>query len=322
MKSSVATYLLLLTSLLPTSVSIAWAQNSIPAEEKQHIVRITGVRFAYPMVQYWIDEFNKEYPGVQVVIESRGSSDPSQYDVLVEAFEHPETIRKNREYVHIARYAILPVANATSEFARIYAEKGLNRDLVTQLFFHDIYADKEKQENVKAPYTIYTRLQAAGAPTVFSRHFGYEQKDIKGKAIAGADEHLVKALLRDSTGVSYLPLPVIYDRETGTPISGIAVLPVDLNGNGRVSDDEKGYGELARVIARLEERANGTVENIPIEYIHLSVDRKGASREAVLFLQWVINHGERDLHAFGYLKPDAKKLEKEKFEQFASRKIK
>ncbi|MDV3310230.1 MAG: hypothetical protein LOY03_15590, partial [Cyclobacteriaceae bacterium] len=60
MKSSVATYLLLLTSLLPTSVSIAWAQNSIPAEEKQHIVRITGVRFAYPIVQYWIDEFNKE----------------------------------------------------------------------------------------------------------------------------------------------------------------------------------------------------------------------------------------------------------------------
>ncbi|HEX7016759.1 MAG TPA: hypothetical protein VF191_14725 [Cyclobacteriaceae bacterium] len=317
MKSSVATYLLLFTS-----ASITWAQGHSTEETTQQVVRVTGVRFAYPIVQYWIDEFNKVYPDVQVVIESRGSSDPSRYDILVEAFEHPESIRKNREYVYIARYAVLPVANSTSEFSRIYSHKGLNRDLITQLFFHDIYADKEKQENVKAPYTIYTRLQAAGAPTVFSRHFGYEQKDIKGKAIAGADEHLVKALLRDSTGVSYLPLPVIYDRQTNAPVPGITVLPVDLNGNGRISDDEKGYDDLANVIARLEEQATETVENIPIEYIHLSVDRKGASREAVLFLQWVINHGEGDLHAFGYLKPDAKKLEKEKFEQFASRKIK
>nr|PZN49450.1 MAG: hypothetical protein DIU61_16880 [Bacteroidota bacterium] len=307
--------------LLITSVSIAWAQDNALVEEKQQVVRVTGVRFAYPIVQHWIDEFNKEYPDVQVVIESRGSSDPSQYDVLVEAFEHPDAIRKNREYVYIARYAVLPVANASSEFSRIYSDKGLHRELIKQLFFHDIFSDKEKQENVKAPYTIYTRLQAAGAPTVFSRHFGYEQKDIKGKAIAGADEHLVKALLRDSTGVSYLPLPVIYDRETGAPVAGITVLPVDLNGNNRVSDDEKGYEELARVVARLEERASGTMENVPVEYIHLSVDRKGASPEAVLFLQWVINHGESDLHAFGYLKPEAKKLEKEKFEQFASRKI-
>ena len=306
--------------LLFTSVSTAWAQDNAPVAEKQQVVRVTGVRFAYPIVQHWIDEFNKEYPDVQVVIESRGSSDPSQYDVLVEAFEHPDDIRNNREYVYIARYAVLPVANASSEFSRIYGEKGLHRDLIKQLYFHDIFSDKDKQENVKAPYTIYTRLQAAGAPTVFSRHFGYEQKDIKGKAIAGADEHLIKALLRDSTGVSYLPLPVAYNRETGTPVSGITVLPVDLNGNGRVSDDEKGYGELASVIARLE--ANGSIENIPVEYIHLSVDRKGASPAAVLFLQWVINNGEGDLHAFGYLKPDAKKLEKEKFKQFASRKIK
>lgn len=317
MKSIVVSYF-----LLSIAASHLRAQDNI-VEEKQHVVRITGVRFAYPIVEHWIDEFNKEYPDVQIVIEARGSSDPSQYDILIEAFEHPEATRRQREYVYIGRYAVLPVANAASEFSRHYSDRGLNRDLIAQLFFHDIYADKEKQENVKVPYTIYTRLQAAGAPTVFSRHFGYEQKDIKGKAIAGADEHLVKALLRDTTGVSYLPLPVIYDRETQKPVAGIAVLPVDLNGNGRVSDDEKGfYDQLARIITRLEERGTGTFENVPVEYIHLSVDRKGASPDAVLFLQWVINHGEGDLHAFGYLRPDPKKLEKEKFEQFASRKIK
>lgn len=332
MKSTFAIYLVFLLSL-----STAWGQEEVtvslndglssatdtsPSAKKQQIVKITGVRFSYPLVQQWIDGFNEAYPDVQVIIESRGTADPSQFDILVEAFEHPEEIRKGREYLYVARYAILPVANNKSEFAKVYGDKGLDKDLIKQLFFHDIYADKEKQKEIKAPFTVYTRLQKAGAPIVFARYFGYEQKDIKGKAIAGSDEHLIKALLRDSTGLSYAPLPLIYDRTTGKPVDGITVIPVDLNGNNKVNDEEKFYGDLAGVTQRLEDSPLRDINNIPIEYIHLSIDRKGASVEAITFLRWVINHGEKDIHAFGYLKPEPGKLEKEKFEQFASKKIK
>lgn len=298
---------------LPTSTS---------SGKKHQVVKITGVRFSYPLLQHWIDRFNEEYSDVQVIIESRGSSDPSHYDILIEAYEHPEEIRKYREYIYVARYPILPVANAQSEFAKLYTEKGLNKDLITQLFFHDIYVDKEKQKEIKAPFTVYTRLQKASVPIVFSSYFGYEQKDIKGKAIAGADEHLVKALLRDSTGISYAPLPLIYDHRVGTPVNGIAVLPVDLNGNGRINDEERFYGDESRVIARFEERTPKELQNVPLAYLHLSVDKKTASMEAVLFLRWIINNGEGDLHAFGYLKPEPRNIEKEKFEQFASKKTK
>ncbi len=290
-------------------------------QKQQHIVRITGVRFVYPLLQNWIDGFNKDYPDVQVIIESRGSSDPSHYDILIEAYEHPDEIRKDREYLYIARYAVLPVANSQSAFAKIYSDKGLNKELIKQLFFHNIFSDKGEQTEIKAPFTVYTRLQKAGVPVTFSHYYGFEQKDIKGKAIAGADEHLLKAIARDSTALSYAPLPLIYDQDTGKPVDGLTILPVDLNGNGRVSDDEKFYNDASGVTSRLEESAPKDIQNVPIEYIHLSVDRKGVSTEAILFLQWVINNGQKDLHSFGYLNPEPKKLEREKFEQFASRKI-
>jgi ABC-type phosphate transport system substrate-binding protein len=190
------------------------SSEEIGQNSNQHVVRITGVRFAYPLVQQWIDNFNREYPDVQIIIEARGSSDPSTYDILLEAYEQPDEIKNSREYVYVARYALLPIANNKSEFAKKYGEKGLNKELIVQLFFHDIYADKEEQKKIDVPYTVYTRLQKAGAPITFSRYFGSEQKDVKGKAIAGADEHLLKALQRDSTGVSYLPLSLIYDRDT------------------------------------------------------------------------------------------------------------
>lgn len=303
-------------------VLIASTGYSQATGTKPNIVRITGVRFAYPLVQQWIDKYNSEYPDRQIIIESRASSDPAEFDILIEAYEHPDEIKRNREYVYIARYAVLPVANSASAFAGVYGEKGVDEDLIKQIFFHDILADKENQKEIKVAYTIYTRLQKAGTPSVFSGYYGYEQKDIKGKSIAGSDEHLRRALLRDSTAVSYLPLSLIYDQETGKPIEGITVLPPDLDGNGRINGDEKVYGDLATAVQRLEETPRKDLKNLPLEYLHFSVDRKNATQEAISFLRWVIANGEKDLNGRGYLTPEAGKLEKEKFEQFASKRNK
>ncbi len=331
MKSSISAFVLTIAAAIPAlaqegptaSIKQGQATEDVSAPKKnQQAVRITGVRFAYPLVQKWIDDFNKEYPDIQVIIESRGSSDPSQYDVLIEAYEHADEIKNNREYVYIARYAILPVVNSSSEFAAKYAEKGLNKDLIVQLFFHDIYADKENQKEIKYPYTVYTRLQKAGVPTTFSNYFGYEQKDVKGKAIAGADEHLLKAILRDSTGLSYLPLSLIYDDVTKKVKNGLTVLPVDLNGNDKVNDEEKFYEDLSGVTERLDNSSPKQIKNVPIEYLHFSVDKKGVSADAITFLRWVVRNGDKDLHDFGYLKPEPQRLEKDKFEQFASKRLK
>ena len=282
--------------------------------EKEKAVIITGVRFAYPLLQKWIDDYTNANPSAQIVIESRGSADPAQYDILAEVYDQPEEIKKTRDYLHVGRYAVLPVANSKSSFSKIYADKGLNKDLITQLFFHNLFSEKKELE-IKAPFTIYTRLQKAGAPIVFTRYFGFEQKDIKGKAIAGADEHLLKALLRDTTGVSYLPLTLIYDHTTKKPVDGLTVLPLDFNGNGRVSDDEKFYGDLNSVITHLEESETKNIHNIPVEALHLSVDKNNISPEALAFLTWVVAHSQDSLHDFGYLKPEQGVLEKD-FQKF------
>ena len=286
-----------------------------PAEK---VIVVTGARFSYKLVEKWIDDYNKVNPSVQIIVESRGSADPLKYDILAEVYEQEEEIKNSREYVNVGRYAILPVATASSSFAKIYADKGLNAELIKQIFFHDIFADQEKQKPIKAPFTVYTRLQKAGVPTVFSKYFGHEQKDIKGNGIAGADSHLLKALLRDSSGVTYLPLPLIYDEQTRKPVEGLTVLPVDFNGNKKVSDDEKFYDNVDRVIEQLEAAEPGKVKNIPIEYLHLSVDSQNASPEAVEFLKWVNENGQDDLHEFGYLKPEAKRFDPEKFNEFVS----
>lgn len=284
----------------------------------QKVVVVTGARFSYKLVEKWIDEYSKVNPHVQIIVEARGSADPLKYDILAEVYNHDEALRQTRQYVNIARYAILPVATAGSDFAKAYSERGLNTDAIKQIFFHNIFVEG-RTRTIEAPFSVYTRLQKAGVPMVFAKYFGQDQKDIKGTAIAGADAHLVKALLRDSVGVTYLPLPLVFDENTRKPVEGLTVLPVDLNGNKKVNEDEKFYGDLDQVLDRLEALEPREIHNIPIEYLHLSVDKKTGSPEAIDFLKWVNENGQGDLHAFGYLKPGSKESANNNFREFTSK---
>ena len=295
---SIVRPLAFITLILAISSFLEGRAQTLPDRQTSTpVVRMTGVRFAYPLVEHWIEEYSKVNPNVQIVIEWRGTQDPAQCDILVEGYEHSEDIKKGRDYTYVGRYAILPVANSASAFAKTYVGKGLNAQAIKQIFFHDLFADNDKEQQITSPFTTYTRLQKAAAPIVFANYFKYEQKDIKGKGIAGSDEHLLKAVLRDSTGVSFLPTPVIYAKSAD--VSGLTVIPVDLNGNDRVSDDEKFYDNWPKVVERLS--ASNSVHNVPVEYVHLSVDKKTARPEALAFIRWIVDNGLNESKNFGFL---------------------
>jgi phosphate transport system substrate-binding protein len=295
--SILAIYFLLLTA------ATVLAQ---PAEKK---VVITGVRFSYPLLAKWIEAYKIDNPNVSVVVETRTTTDPAKYDLLIEAYEPDAQTKEAREFLYLGRYALLPVANVNSAFASEFAEKGLTSDLIKQIYFNDIYADKKKQKEITSQFTVYTRLQKAGAPITFAKYYGYGQANIKGKAISGADEHLVKALLKDSTGISYNVPGLLFDLKTRRPLSGLTIIPLDADDNGKVSGDERFYGNLDTVLEKIE---SGELKNVPVEFLHLSIARNSANDEAIKFLQWVAANGQAALSEYGFLKLDSKRLQAEK----------
>jgi phosphate transport system substrate-binding protein len=291
-------YILLAATLASTAAS---SQNSK--------VVITGVRFSYPLVNAWIDAYKKINPSANIVIEPRTTTDPSQYDLLIEAYEPDSLLKETRDFVDIGRYALLPVANAQSGFAKEFGNKGLTKELIKQIYFQDAFADKKKERKINSGYTVYTRLQKAGVPITLAKYFGFEQGNIKGKAIAGADEHLIKAVLKDSTAITYATLGLVFDLKTRNPLTGLTILPVDLDDNGKIQEDEKIFNSVENVLSKLE---TDDVKNVPIERIHLSIAKKKSNVEALKFLQWILNNGRDNLHEFGFLNPDEQRFKKEK----------
>ena len=73
------------------------------------------------------------------MIDPRTTTDPSSYDLFIEAYEQEESVKETRDYVSIGRYVLLPIANDKSGFAKTYGQKGLTADLIKQVYFHDIY---------------------------------------------------------------------------------------------------------------------------------------------------------------------------------------
>lgn len=92
-----------------------------------------------------------------------------------------------------------------------------------------------------------------------------------------------------------------------------------MNGNKKVSNEEKFYDNLDKVISSLEAVEARDLRNIPVEYLHLSIDKDSASAEAIDFLKWVNENGSRHLHEFGYLLPEPKEFDRKKFNEFASK---
>jgi len=286
---------------------------SLFAQSQKEVI-ITGARFTYPIVEKWIADYEKINPHVKVKIAPRTTTDPSQYDLLIEAYVLTPETQQRREQLHIARYALLPVANEKSPAARALGTRGADKNELTQLFFHDLFAKKEKE--LAFPYVIYTRQQKSGPSITFAKYFGYEHQQIKGKTIAGSDEHLIQAVLKDSLSLSYNHPGLIYDLKTRSVKTGLVLIPIDINGNGRISSEEKKTYGLDELLANLEENT----PHVPIGSIHLSIPKEGYNQEALRFLLWVVANGQRDLHQFGLLTPDAGQLQEdiEKFEQFTS----
>ncbi len=189
-------------------VLLSFGFTSLAQESK---VVITGVRFSYPLVNAWIEAYKASHPSANIQIESRTTTDPAKYDLLIEAYEPDSLQKETRDFVYIGRYALLPVGNSNSAFVKAYGERGVTEDVIRQAYFTNPYGEKEHGKKIEVDYTVYTRLQKAGAPITLAKYFGFEQSNIKGKAIAGADEHLIKAVLKDSSAISYATLGLVYD---------------------------------------------------------------------------------------------------------------
>jgi phosphate transport system substrate-binding protein len=291
-------------------ISIVLAFSAVSAQETVNtgtgkVLTVSGTRFTYPLVRQWISDFTRQNPAVQIRLVQPGDSAAAHADVRISAAPLPPARqRAGVEYVSVARYALLPVANSRSVYAQ---GKPLRVEELRKLYFDDGSGKAKEQAEADGSAVVYNRLQKACAPVTFAAFYGETFENIRGRGVAGDDQHLLKAVQGDEKAVSFNNPGFIYDLQTRKPVEQISVIPIDLNGNGRLDHEEDFYQNLDQLIERLETAAPA---DIPVADVIFYYNREleGGKPWLKEWIGFIQTGGQSALHAYGFLQPGRQSL--------------
>lgn len=280
-------------------------------------VTITGAFALYPIVVKWADAYKKDHPGTGFDI-SGGGAGKGLTDVLAGAadlgmFSRKLTdaeLKKGIWYVTVAKDAVLPTISDKNPFLDLIHRKGLTREQLAEIFTSgktlkwsemlDTTGDQE--------INVYTRSDAAGAADTWAAYLnGGHQEDIKGIGVYG-DPGLAEAVAKDPLGIGFNNTGFVYDIQTGKKNSNLDVVPLDLNGDRKIENDENFYGNIDSVMHAI---AIGEYPSPPARDLYFISKGKPANPKVIAFLKWVLTDGQSFVKAAGYVPLDKKILQEQ-----------
>ena len=270
-------------------------------------ITISGAFALYPMVVQWAEEYQKTHQDVRLDI-TAGGAGKGMSDVLAGTVDIAMVSREVRAAESdqgalafaVAKDAVLMTVNADNPVldqllaTGITPEKGagiwITGDITTwgQL----VGADDD------SPISVYTRADASGAGEVWALFLGgAAQEDLQQGIAVQGDPGLAEAVRQDRLGVGYNNVGFAYDLETGQPIAGLRVVPIDLDGDGVISSDEDFYAAKDTLVAAI---ADDRYPSPPARPLYLVT--KGRPDGVVAeFIRWVLTEGQALVDAGGYV---------------------
>jgi phosphate transport system permease protein len=105
-----------------------------------------------------------------------------------------------------------------------------------------------------------------------------------------SDPGIVAAVQNDPNGIAYANIAFVYDLTTGLPKNNIVILPFDLDGNGRICENENFFQKRDLVVAAVEA---GRLPSPPAREQFLVTNGIPTNPSVIKFLRFVHTAGQR-----------------------------
>ena len=253
-------------------------------------INVSDAQFTRRMMERLIKEYNKVNPEfTATVVDTREKVDASV------------SLSGQDDVNSIGRFAILPIANSENELLRNKkVVKGLSNKLKHQIFVErDLLEelDAEEEGEKQLPGTVYSLTGShAITTTLVARNLSITPNRVKGKKILGSEENLISAVRSHQDAIAFNVASLAYDSNTYQPVEGLTVLATDLDGNGRISDEERSViSSLDKLTDYLDKLPH---TGLPIGNISIKTDNQELRR----FVDWAATEGQGYLTPYGFLK--------------------
>jgi phosphate transport system substrate-binding protein len=145
---------------------------------------------------------------------------------------------------------------------------------------------------------------------MWAKYLGrYLQDNLTAAADAAVieDPNLRAAIQGDKYGIAYNNINTVYDPNTKLPYAKILPIPLDLNGNGVLDDNESFYGNSTAITYAIK---NHIYPWPPARNLHLVTKNTftGITKD---FVNWILTDGQQYVSTSGYIELPQETLEKQ-----------
>ena len=216
------------------------------AETTSGEIVISGAYALYPLAEIWKVEFQRQFPNIQIEIKKTGTGQGLK-DIFNGAADlamvsrnlNPEENKDSLWFVAVARCGVVTVINAKNPFYNELMKTGLNIAGLQEIFTSEekVHWNKYIKGAADREIVVYSRADDSGAAEVFSNFLNYLQNDLTGIKLEG-DDAMIQHIRQDIYSIGFCNANYVFDLENGKVKEGLAILPIDLNFNGRVDTRE------------------------------------------------------------------------------------
>ena len=273
----------------------------------QTSILVDGAFALYPLMQTWAQQYEAANPNVNIQI-SAGGAGKGMSDVLAGQVDIGMVSRSATQVelnagaypIRVARAGAVVIVNSQNPVLTSLLTQGLSKSTLGGIFVYGNVTDwGQAINNPLSPVNkidVYTRSDSSGLATTFAKFLGKTQDDLQGVGVYG-DPGMIQAVQSDPIGIGYANLAFAYDNSTGKQVSGITVIPIDYNNNGRIDVSENYYGNLTSVDNAI---ATGAFPTPPA--MDLFLVTKGPPTGATLaFITWILTDGQKYVQPCGFV---------------------
>jgi phosphate transport system substrate-binding protein len=300
---------LLIILILPIVLSLISCRSSVnnteQSDDLKGTITISGAWALYPMMIRWSEEFQKLHPEVMFDI-SAGGAGKGMADAVSGAVDigmvsreiFPEEIEKGAFWVAVTKDAVFLTINENNPVWEDIYKKGISREILVGIYITGeitLWGQVVDRPEVVEPIHPFTRSDACGAASTWAEYLGGNQEDLLGIGVYG-DPGVLDAVIKDPQGIGFNNLNYAFDFDSGLPIHGAKVVPMDINSNGVADPDEIYDGKEAAVNAV----AMNNYPSPPARDLNLVTQGipVGLTRT---FIEWILSEGQQYIEEMGYI---------------------
>ncbi|MBK7215641.1 MAG: substrate-binding domain-containing protein [Candidatus Promineofilum sp.] len=285
----------------------------VPAEVEEQTLTVSGAFALFPMMTVWGEQYSLANPGVRFDITGGGAGKgitdmlSGVADIAMVSRElKQEEIDQGAFGVPVTIDAVVATINANNPHLDEILAHGLTPEAAAAIWMSQEMTTWGQFLGTDAAeaITVYTRSDSAGAAEVWAKYMGGSvQEDLIGTAVNG-DPGLAEAVRQDELGIGFNNIGFAYDLSTGNQLDGLRVVPLDLNGDGQISDDEDVYDTIDTIAAAIAARVYPFP---PARELYLVTKGEPTPVIADLY-RWILTDGQAFVADAGYVSLSADRL--------------